>query len=153
MYQHLNREKWLTHVKRLEALGERILPIECPRPESCCPQTFDSVLELHIHGIDMEREPKPRKRPREGSDGIRQGQTKKRRRTNKQDGTKEHCFVNTTIESMSARSPNICASPSGRSTPVGSVSSRGRVPAPTLHRHPCPAKYQLIRQFSLRQRL
>ena len=110
---------------------EGVQPIKCLRPESCCTRAFDSVLELEfhfqdIHGINMEREPKPRKRPREECEGIQQGLTKKRRRTKKQDGIKEYCFVSVTIEATGACSPNKYASSSDCSTSVESVSNEGK---------------------------
>lgn len=135
MHQFLHRAKWLEHIQRhIEGLRKskrqnESMPIKCPNPEPQCPKNFDCVLELEfhlqdIHGVDMPKESKVRKRSREESEEAQQDTKKRRRHKCKQEKPEDHFFVNITTDTLSSCLWKESASSSGHSSPFRDSADR-----------------------------
>ena len=128
MHQFPHRAKWLEHIQRHIAALEKSereyksVLVVCPRRKPGCPKFFDCVLELEfhlqdIHGLDMPKQSKTRKRFNDESEEVQQTMKKRRRRHYKQEPSEDHFFVHTSTEMMTERLWKGSAGSSCRSSP------------------------------------
>jgi hypothetical protein len=138
IHQFLHRAKWLEHTQRHIAKlrkSERETKstlVVCPRRSPRCPKNFHCVLELEfhlqdIHGVDMPKELKARKRSKEESEEVQQVMKKRQRRDYKQEVSEDHFFVHTTTEMMINRLWKGSTGSSYRSSPLSDSAANNSI--------------------------
>ena len=108
-----DKSGWSNLQRHIEGLRKserenKLMSVECPYPRPRCPKSFDCVLELEfhlqdIHGLDMPKQSKTRKRSRVQSEEVQQAMKKRQRRDYEQEVSESHFFVHTTTEMMITR--------------------------------------------------